>query len=211
MISVRMPPARRAAAGLGTAACSHPPEASIRRSLTMNRPARWAVIGAASAALAACGTAGVAVAAPANPARGEIPLTYYGFDINNSTTDPGFIPVAGSNPKVFAQGDELIINDQLTSTHRTSGGYPIVGYDAGVCTLTRIPEKNAEQTLADCVATAVIDGSSLTVQGVIRFTAQQPEPAVLAVTGGTGRFDGATGTLSVSFTRQYKILTITLR
>ncbi len=177
----------------------------------MNRAARWAAIGVTGAALAAFGTGGVAVAAPVSYARGVTTLKYYGFDINNGTTDPGFIPVAGSNPKVFAQGDELIINDQLTSTHRTSGGYPIVGHDAGVCTLTRIPEKNAEQTLANCVVTAVVDNSSLTVQGVISFTSQQPEPAVLAVTGGTGRFDGAAGTLGVSFTKQFKILTITLR
>ncbi len=177
----------------------------------MNRPARWAVIGVTGVALAAGGTASVAVAAPVHSARGAITLRYYGFDINNGTTDPGFIPVAGSNPKVFAQGDELIINDQLTSTHRTSGGYPIVGHDAGVCTLTRIPEKNARQTLANCVVTAVVDNSSLTVQGVIPFASQQPEPAALAVTGGTGRFDGAAGTLSVKFTRQFKVLTITLR
>jgi Dirigent-like protein len=177
----------------------------------MNRPARWAAIGVAGAALAACGTASGAVAAPVHSAHGVTTLKYYGFDINNGTTDPGFIPVPGSNPKVFAQGDELVINDQLTSTHPTSGGYPIVGHDAGVCTLTRIPEKNAEQTLANCVVTAVVAGSSLTVQGVISFTSQQPEPAVLAVTGGTGRFDRAAGTLRVSFTKQYKILTVTLR
>jgi hypothetical protein len=57
----------------------------------------------------------------------------------------------------------------------------------------------------------VVKGASLTAQGVVRFTSQQPEPAVLAVTGGTGRLDGAAGTLSVAFTKNYKILTFTLR
>jgi hypothetical protein len=33
---------------------------------------------------------------------------------------------------------------------------------------------------------------------------------VLAVTGGTGRFDGAAGTVGVSFTKDFKILTIKL-
>src|SRR6266702_2870883 len=110
---------------------------------------------AASAALAACGTSGVASAAPAASARAAGTLSYYAFDINNGAADPGFIAAPGTDPKVFSQGDELIINDQLTSTQKVNGGYPIVGHDAGVCTLTRIPEKNARQTLANCVVTAV--------------------------------------------------------
>jgi hypothetical protein len=123
---------------------------------------------------------------------------------------PRVHPVPGTNPSVFAQGDELIINDQLTTTHKVGSGYPIVGHDAGVCTLTRIPEPHAAQTLADCAATAVLPGGSLTIQGVLAFQAQQPQPTVLAVTGGTGRFAGAAGTVAVTFTKNYKILTITL-
>ena len=61
---------------------------------------------------------GVAAATPATAAVAQ-PGTcrYYAFDINNGTTDPGLIPVKGrtSNPaKGFAQGDELILNDQVT-------------------------------------------------------------------------------------------------
>ena len=183
---------------------------------TINRPqvkgparitVRWAAATAAAAALAACGTTGAA-AAPAGSANAATTLTYYAFDINNGTTNPGFIPVPGTNPKVFAQGDELIVNDQVTTTHKAGGGYPIVGHDAGVCTLTRIPEPHAEQTLANCAVTAVLPGGSLTIQGVLTFQAQQPQPAVLAVTGGTGRFTGADGTVAVTFTKNYKILTI---
>jgi hypothetical protein len=178
--------------------------------------ARWATVLAAATALAACGTPQVAAAAPGGSAPGQRTLTYYAFDINNGTTDPGFIPVPGTNPKAFAQGDELIINDQLTTTHQVNGGYPIVGHDAGVCTLTRIPQhqipqKHANQTLANCVVTAVWDTGSLTVQGVVAFKSQQPQPAVFAVTGGTGHFDGAAGTLGVSFTKDFKILTIKLK
>ena len=131
-------------------------------------------------------------------------------DINNGTTDPGFIAAPGTNPTVFAQGDELIINDQVTTTHKVGSGYPIVGYDAGVCTLTRIPEPHAEQTLANCAVTIVFHNGSLTVQGALSFQAKQPQPATLAVTGGTGRFAGAAGTVAVSFTKNFKILAITL-
>jgi hypothetical protein len=84
--------------------------------------ARLAAVIAAAAALAACGTSRAAAATPGGPARAVNTLTYYAFDINNGATDPGFIPVPGTNPKVFAQGDELIINDQLTTTRQVNGG-----------------------------------------------------------------------------------------
>jgi dirigent-like protein len=176
---------------------------------------RWAPASAAAVALVAAGIAGAAAAPAASAAPARSPgaattRTFYAFDINNGTTDPGFIPVPGTNPSVFAQGDELIVNDQLTTTHKVNGGYPIVGHDAGVCTLTRIPEPHAAQTLADCAATAVLPGGSLTIQGVLAFRAQQPQPAVLAVTGGTGRFADAAGTVAVTFTKNFKILTIKL-
>ena len=62
---------------------------------------------------------------------------YYSFDMNNGTTDPGFIPVPGTSHRTF------------------SGRYPIMGYKSGVCTLTGTPGKNAEQTLTNCVVTAI--------------------------------------------------------
>jgi hypothetical protein len=177
--------------------------------------ARWAAV-IAAAALTACGTPRAAAAPAGSSAPGPRTLTYYAFDINHGTTDPGFIPVPGTSPKVFAQGGGLIINDQLTTTRQVNGGYPIVGHDAGVCTLTRIPQhqipqQHANQTLANCVVTAVWDSGSLTVQGTVAFRSQEPEPAVLAVTGGTGRFDGAAGTAGVTFTKNFKILTIRLK
>ena len=183
----------------------------------MRRPARTAAIITAGAALMACGTAGVAAAATATTGTGTgttaaaKTFQYYGFDINNGGTDPGFISAPGTNPAAFAQGDELIINDQVTTTHLVKGGYPIVGFDSGVCTLTRIPEKNAEQTIGDCVATVVLKGGSLTVQGAIRFQAKQPEAGTLAVTGGTGSYDGVTGQVGVAFTENYKILAFRLK
>jgi Dirigent-like protein len=177
----------------------------------MHSPVRRAAIIAAGAALAAGGTIGVAAAAQGSPAAAVKTLTYYAFDINNSTNDPGFVPAPGTSPSAFSQGDELIINDQVTLTRKSGGGYPIVGFDSGVCTLTRVPEKFAEQTLGNCVVTAVWKGGSLTVQGAVHFKNQQPESAALAITGGTGRFNGATGTLDVTFTKDFKILTIKLK
>ena len=66
--------------------------------------------------------------------------TVYAFDINPSTDE--LIPAPGTPPGVISEGDESIINDQLTSTHLAghgaSAGYPIVGYDSGTCTFTRV-------------------------------------------------------------------------
>jgi hypothetical protein len=112
---------------------------------------------------------------------------------------------------MFAQGDELLINDQITSTRLVKGGYPIVGFDSGTCVLTRIPEKYADQTIADCVVSVVVKGGSLTVQGPLHFKSQQPEAGTLAVTSGTGSFSGAVGQVSVSFTKNYEVFTFTLK
>jgi hypothetical protein len=180
----------------------------------MRRAVRQAAILAGGAALVACGTAGVAAAttgSPAGAAPAGTTVRFNAFDINNGSKDPGFIPVPGTNPKTFSQGDELVINDQLTVTHKSGGGFPIVGLDSGVCTLTRIPEKDVDQTLANCIVTAVLKQGSITVQGVVHFKGQQAQPAVLAITGGTGRFDGATGNLGVAFTKHFKILTFRLK
>jgi hypothetical protein len=180
---------------------------------------RTAVI-AATAALAACATAGGASAARSGPdsvarsgfASAARTITVYAFDINNGASDPGFIPVAGTSASTFVQGDELIVNDQLTTTHKVNGGYPIVGKDAGVCTLTRLPEPHVSQTLGNCVVTlASTNGSILTIQGIVKFVSQQPQAAVLAVTGGTGQYAGAAGSVNVSFTKNFKILVIHLR
>lgn len=177
----------------------------------MQKRARRSAIAAASVTLAAAGIAGIATAAPATAVAAARTARYYAFDINNGTTDPGLIPVAGSNPARFAQGDELVLNDQVTTTHWAGHGYPIVGFDSGICTMTRIPEKNAEQTIANCVVSVAVTGGSLTVQGAVHFKSGQPQPATLAVTGGTGKFNGKTGAVRVSFTKTHKILVFTLR
>jgi hypothetical protein len=181
----------------------------------MRRTARRAAILAGGAALVACGTAGVAAATTGstpNATPAGKTLRFNAFDVNVGSKDPGFIPVPGTNPKALAQGDELVIDDQLTVTHLSHGGFTIVGFDSGVCTLTRIPNKMADGTLANCVVTAVLSKQgSITAQGAVHFKGQQAEPGVLAVTGGTGRFDGATGTLGIASAKHFKVFTFRLK
>ena len=178
----------------------------------MNRSARRAAVIGSAALAVACGTAGAAAAASGSSAAPDArTLAVFAFDINNGGPDPGFIPVPGTSPNRFAQGDELIINDQLTLPKLVGKGFPVIGHDSGVCTLTRLPERDARQTYASCVVTAVVPGGSLTVQGVLAFRGQQPLPSTLAVTGGTGRYAGAAGTVQAGFARDHKILTFRLR
>ncbi len=191
-------------------------------------PGGWLVALAGCAAL--LGACGVASSSSRPAAPGTSTLTavrtmdVYAFDINPSADE--LIPAPGTSAGVISEGDESVINDQLTSTHLAghgaSAGYPIIGYDSGTCTFTRAapdgqPSNSAfDTTLESCVATAFLPNGSITVQGVITVQSGTPQPATLAVTGGTGTFNGASGTLRVTFGsrfqgHQYKTLTITLQ
>jgi Allene oxide cyclase barrel like domain len=96
---------------------------------------------------------------------------------------------------------------RLTGSRLT--GFPLIGRRRRVHP-DQVPEQHVHQTLANCAVTIVLAPGRLTVQGTLSFQAKQPEPAVLAVTGGTGRFDGAAGSVAVSF-KDFKILTIKLK
>lgn len=72
--------------------------------------------------------------------------------------------------------------------------------------------KSLTRGLANCVATAVLPGGSLTGQGVVEISsAGTPHPTDLAITGGTGRYAGARGTLHVKNTTGYEIFKFMLQ
>ena len=143
---------------------------------------------AATLSLSAVGVTAAGALAASQSQRAQA-LTVYAFPIGGP-----FIAVPGTNPKLLSQGDETIVNDQLTVTHKRKGGYPIIGHDSGTCTFTRIID--SRHGLANCVATAVLRGGSLTGQGAVEISsAGKPQPTDLAITGGTGKYAGARGTL----------------
>ena len=153
------------------------------------------------------GAASSAAAAPPATSRAHAVrvITVYAFAIGGP-----FIAVPGTNPKVLSQGDEILVNDQLTVTRQRKGGYPIIGHDSGTCTFTRII--SPREGLADCVATAVLHGGSLTAQGVVAISAAgTPRPSDLAITGGTGAYVGARGVLHQRNSTNHAIYTITLQ
>jgi allene oxide cyclase-like protein len=155
---------------------------------------------------AACLVAVVSAAAGApdkHPGRVVRTITVYAFQ------EGSLIPVAGTNPNVLAQGDEEVVNDQLTATHAGKSGFPIIGHDAGTCTFTRVIDPH--EGLANCVATAALPDGSLTAQGIVTIDAGESRPSDLAITGGTGDYQDAQGTVHVADTTGHEILTIKLQ
>jgi hypothetical protein len=90
-------------------------------------------------------------------------------------------------------GDEFVFSSVLL----TRAGGSQVGSDGGVCTLVR-EEQGGTRTTAHCVAAARLERGQITVQGLVTLTdAPTAPPFELAVTGGTGAYQGATGHLRV--------------
>lgn len=159
---------------------------------------------AATLSLSAVGVTAAAALAATQSQRAQA-LTVYAFPIGGP-----FIAAPGTNPKLLSQGDETIVNDQLTVTHKRKGGYPIIGHDSGTCTFTRIIDRR--HGLASCVATAVLPGGSLTGQGVVEISsAGTPQPTDLAITGGTGKYAGARGTLHLKDATGHEIFKFMLQ
>jgi hypothetical protein len=148
----------------------------------------------------------------------------YAFAISPSSA--GLISAPGATPGIVAEGDESIINDQLTSNHLSghgaSSGYRVIGYDSGTCTYTRVsPDGQSagspfNDTVEHCVATAVLSNGSIAAQGIITTESGMAQPATLVITGGTGRYEGVHGTIMVIFGahyegQQFETFTITLQ
>jgi hypothetical protein len=141
-----------------------------------------------------------------------------GFDINAGDND--LVPAPGTKGGVIAEGDQSIVNEQLTATNESKNGknegYPIIGYASGVCTFTRVaPDGQGKgspfnSVLENCIVTAVLPRGSLTIQGVITMKAGADQPSTLAVTSGTGSYDGARGIVDATFGKEFATYTIVL-
>jgi hypothetical protein len=100
------------------------------------------------------------------------------------------VDVAPTGPGL---GDEFVFSSVLLS--REGGSQ--VGTDGGVCTAVRPPQGGGGPTV-HCVAAVELERGQITVQGLVTFTdAPTSPPFELAVTGGTGAYEGASGHLRV--------------
>ena len=83
-----------------------------------------------------------------------------------------------------ALGDQIVFTSQLLK------GDTEVGHHAGVCIVTSVSRAEAQ-----CVATYVLPGGQITGQALIRLG--DPAPYAGAITGGSGRYQGAEGEVRV--------------
>jgi type II secretory pathway pseudopilin PulG len=83
-----------------------------------------------------------------------------------------------------ALGDQIVFTSQLLK------GDTEVGHQAGVCTVTSVARAEAQ-----CVATYAFRGGQITGQALIRLG--DPTPYAGAITGGSGKYQGAEGEVRV--------------
>lgn len=101
------------------------------------------------------------------------------------TTEQTFLDLG---EKGLSQGDEFIFHDVLKQSGER------VGHDGGVCTYTSVTSAATE---VSCVVTLSLEGGQIAVQGLVTFSEDGPARFTVAITGGTGRYEGATGELHV--------------
>jgi hypothetical protein len=98
-------------------------------------------------------------------------------------------------------GDQIVFTPQLLK------GDTEVGYQGGVCTVTSVARGEAQ-----CIATYALRGGQITGQALIRLG--DPAPYAVAITGGSGRYEGVEGEVRVdpaSETQPRGILTFHLK
>jgi hypothetical protein len=83
-----------------------------------------------------------------------------------------------------ALGDQIVFTTQLLK------GDTEVGHQGGVCTITSVARNEAQ-----CVATYAFRGGQITGQALIRLG--DPAPYAVAITGGSGRYQGVEGEVRV--------------
>jgi hypothetical protein len=98
----------------------------------------------------------------------------------STNTEEAFVDVGEAD---FSLGDEFVFTSELTKYGK------LVGHTGVVCTITSVEREESQ-----CVGTASFYKGQITIQGLL---AGEPEEFGFAITGGTGAFEGAEGTLVV--------------
>ena len=92
------------------------------------------------------------------------------------------LPPMQKHPNTASAGDELAFINTLTQ------GGKRVGRAQAVCTFTKAG--HARNPLLQCEGSFTLQGSELTVAGAIAFNSSTMH---IAITGGTGKYEGASG------------------
>ncbi len=82
------------------------------------------------------------------------------------------------------------LGDQIVFTSQLLKGDTEVGHQGGVCTVTSVVRNEAQ-----CLATYSIRGRQITGQALVNLG--NPAPYGVAITGGSGKYQGAEGAVRV--------------
>lgn len=139
---------------------------------------RLGVMGAAVAVAAlAVGSVGPATGQGKTDRGGDSGQTVRVVSIN---TEEAFVDVGEPD---FSLGDSFIFTSKLTKHGKK------VGHTGVVCTITSTAREESQ-----CVGTARFRKGQITIQGLL---AGEPDVFGFPITGGTGAYEGAEGTLVV--------------
>ena len=107
----------------------------------------------------------------------------------------------------FTLGDQIAFSDDLI----TEPNAEAAGLDAGICTLIRVTDADAQAGTVQCLITYSLKGGQVTTQGLLSLTnGGFLGTQVAAITGGTGLYRNARGDSKLEFVRPGE-LNITLK
>ena len=154
---------------------------------TMRRQLRLGA--AAGLALAAGGATVAATSASSDSAGVDTRRSAEVIRLAAKEVSSGFLDLGESD---FSEGDQVHFTNDLYS------GNSKVGEDGGWCVVTRLTAEGA--ATFECLGTNSLPEGQVTVQGVVTYGPGEEiksEPYHLAITGGTGRYQAARGTVEV--------------
>jgi allene oxide cyclase-like protein len=107
--------------------------------------------------------------------------------IDSVVTQANFVDVSPEGPSL---GDELVVHDDWKDLNGQ-----VVGHDGITCTVTSLDPNGDTEFL--CLLTGHLEQGDLSAQGLFTEPPTEPPPAraVLGVTGGTGIYANAAGSL----------------
>jgi hypothetical protein len=115
------------------------------------------------------------------------------FTVFGSEHALAMIPVTAGK---FSLGDRVALSDDLFTE---KGGRPL-GSDGGECTVVRVTDAATGSGVLQCLVSFQLPGGVITTQALNTLTGGVfVGTQTGAITGGTGRFRGASGEFSVQF------------
>ena len=133
------------------------------------------------------GVTGAMAAIAVLPVSSAVPATGHGdgngrdsIRVLSTNTEEAFVDVGKAD---LSLGDAFVFTSDLTKHGRR------VGHTGVVCTVTSTAREESQ-----CVGTARLRLGQITIQGLV---AGEPGVFEFAITGGTGAYEGAEGTLVV--------------